>query len=241
MILKVIASGSSGNAYVLDNGKDVLLLEAGVNIKEIKQAIDYQINRVCGCLVTHAHTDHAKSIREVVKCGINTYSSRGTHEAVKTDGMYAAINVSDRKVFRTGSYQVMPFIVEHDAPEPFGYLIVDEVSKERLLFVTDTHMLRYRFKKVDHYLIECNYDEETISQNLQNGFVDTFRYNRILESHMGLKTLVEAIKSHTGKPKTITLIHLSDSNCNEKRITETIINEFGLIPYVADAGVTIGL
>lgn len=55
MLLKCIASGSSGNSYALIMDKEILLIEAGVRLFEIKKHIDFQISKVVGCVVTHEH------------------------------------------------------------------------------------------------------------------------------------------------------------------------------------------
>lgn len=55
MLLKCIASGSSGNSYALISGKEILLIEAGVRLLEVKRNIDFQISNVVGCVITHEH------------------------------------------------------------------------------------------------------------------------------------------------------------------------------------------
>ena len=53
--LKTISTGSKGNSYVLKNNNDILLLDLGVTVKEIKKAIDFKILDVAGCIVSHGH------------------------------------------------------------------------------------------------------------------------------------------------------------------------------------------
>jgi len=55
MKLIVIGSGSKGNSYVLQGAKQSLLLEAGVPIAKIKEGLNFNLNGVCGCLITHRH------------------------------------------------------------------------------------------------------------------------------------------------------------------------------------------
>lgn len=62
MELKVLGSSSSGNCYIIDNGKEALILEAGVRFQEVKKALGYNLRKVVGCLITHRHQDHAKYI-----------------------------------------------------------------------------------------------------------------------------------------------------------------------------------
>lgn len=55
LMLKTIATGSSGNSYALMNDSEILLLDLGVNAKVIKKAIDFRVSNIAGCLVTHKH------------------------------------------------------------------------------------------------------------------------------------------------------------------------------------------
>lgn len=55
MLLRVIASGSKGNSYALIGDSEILLIEAGVRLMEVKKNIDFQISKVVGCLVSHEH------------------------------------------------------------------------------------------------------------------------------------------------------------------------------------------
>ena len=55
MFLKCIASGSSGNSYALISDKEILLIEAGVRLMEVKKHINFQISKVVGCIISHEH------------------------------------------------------------------------------------------------------------------------------------------------------------------------------------------
>lgn len=56
MILKTVATGSSGNCHLLiaENG-ETLILDCGVPIREIKKALGWNIRRVSGVIVSHSH------------------------------------------------------------------------------------------------------------------------------------------------------------------------------------------
>lgn len=55
LMLKTIATGSSGNSYALMSEKEILLIDCGVNVIEIKKAIDFRVSNVVGCVVSHKH------------------------------------------------------------------------------------------------------------------------------------------------------------------------------------------
>lgn len=55
MFLRTISTGSKGNSYALFHNQEILLLDLGVKVKDIKKSIDFRISDVVGCLVTHKH------------------------------------------------------------------------------------------------------------------------------------------------------------------------------------------
>ncbi len=55
MLLKCTSTGSSGNNYWIEHNNQIILLDAGVPIADIKKSIDYRVGDVVGCLVTHHH------------------------------------------------------------------------------------------------------------------------------------------------------------------------------------------
>lgn len=50
-----IGSSSLGNAYALDTGTEILLLEAGVKMAEVKRHINFRLQDVVGVCISHAH------------------------------------------------------------------------------------------------------------------------------------------------------------------------------------------
>ena len=50
-----VSSSSIGNAYALDTGDEILLLEAGVKMAEVKRCINYRLSDVVGVCISHAH------------------------------------------------------------------------------------------------------------------------------------------------------------------------------------------
>ena len=75
MILLCLGSGSQqGNCYLLDSGNEVLILDAGIPIKQIKKGLNWDISKVVGVCVTHAHIDHAKAVKDFENMGIPVFS-----------------------------------------------------------------------------------------------------------------------------------------------------------------------
>ena len=70
MVLKVIGSSSKGNCYILESDTEALIIEAGCKLLEVKKAIQWQLSKVVGCIISHEHNDHAGYAKEYAKAGI---------------------------------------------------------------------------------------------------------------------------------------------------------------------------
>ena len=234
MKLKVIGTGSKGNAYLLENEEEALLIECGVNIKAIKQAIKFNIKKIVGCLVTHEHGDHAKSVKEVMNLGIKVYTGKKTFEALGIDSNHhRAYSVWQNDDFKVGGFKVKSFDVEHDAAEPVGFLI-NHKETGNILFLTDTVYSPYTFRGLNNIIIEANYDGEIAKRKLSDM---EFLRNRIIQSHMSIDTCIDFLKANDiTAVNNIVLIHLSDSNSHEKAFQYRVAKATGKNVTVAYNG-----
>lgn len=220
MKFKTIASGSSGNCYLLETNTGNLLIEAGIPIKKIKQALGFDFSNIQGCLITHEHGDHSKAIKDIAKLGIDVYASEGTLKALNCTS-HRFIPIAHNKAKIIGNFEVLPFNTEHDVAEPLGFLI--RSGNNRLLFATDTFYLRYRFNNLTHIAIECNYVKSVMEERLAKGTIDINRVARTMKSHMSLENLIEFLKANDlSKVEEIHLLHLSDDNSSIPIIKEEI-------------------
>jgi len=208
MNFKTIASGSKGNCYLLETEKGSLLIEAGIPIKKIKQALNYDFSNVKACLVSHEHMDHAKAVKDVAALGINVLSSEGTFKALDCVGhRFVPMIAKQPKII--GEFEVLAFDTEHDVAEPFGYLI--KYGQNKLLFATDTFYLKYKFAGLTHIVIECNYVASVVEDLVSKNHIDINRIKRTIKSHLSLENLIEFLKvNDLSKVEELHLIHLSD-------------------------------
>lgn len=238
MKLKVINSNSSGNSYILDGGKETLLLELGVKFPLIKKGLNFDLSKVVSAIVTHDHLDHAKSIPDAMASGIDVYASKGTFSKFKTPVHRTKI-VKAHELFQVGEFRVMPFDIKHDAEEPLGFLI-NHPESGNILFLTDTYYSPYTFKNLNNIIIETNYSQEIINQKLRDNPEFGFLRNRVLKSHMSLETCKKFLSANDlSKVNNIVLIHLSNGNSDEKYFKSEIELLTCKNVFVADAGVEI--
>ncbi len=235
MELKIIGTGSSGNAYVLENEKEALLIEAGIRFSEIKKALDFNVQKVAGCIVSHSHGDHAKSINDVMKAGINVYASPDTYSNCgiminhKTHFLYQGATYS------IGGFKILPFEVKHDV-HCLGFLISHE-DCGKVLFLTDTYYCEYKFKDLNNIIIEANYCKDIIDRKFGPDSKMEFLRNRILRSHFSIAHCKEMLSANDlSKVNNIVLIHLSDSNSDERQFKSEVEQLTGKNVNVASNG-----
>ncbi|MGN2370631.1 MBL fold metallo-hydrolase [Clostridium cagae] len=236
-MIKVIATGSTGNSYIIQAGEETLLLELGINFKNIKKALNYDLSKVVGALVTHEHKDHSKGVNDAMKSGIDVYMSEGTATGIEfkipIEMVSNRINYLRHNVSKSiGGFTLIPFNTQHDVNEPLGFLIYHkEIGK--IVFATDTYYLKNTFRDIDHVLIECNYSEDVLQT------LPPWRA-RTIKSHMSLETLKETLQTwNLEKTKDVTLIHISGENGDSERFQKEIEEMTGVKTYVGEPGLEI--
>ena len=209
----IISSSSKGNCYIVKTPRESLILECGVDYMKILHSLNYDLSKVVGCLITHEHADHSKAAKDIMKSGIDIYSSAGTFEKLGLAG-HRIKNVEVKRQFQLGSFTILPFDVQHDAQEPFGYLIYHPYFG-KLLFATDTYYIKYKFDRLNYVMIECNYSKEILYKNIEAGKIPELLKVRLLRSHFSLENVKKFfLANDISKLREIMLIHLSDGNSN---------------------------
>jgi phosphoribosyl 1,2-cyclic phosphodiesterase len=241
MLLKVIGSESLGNSYILQSEQDVLIIECGIKFLEVKKALDFDISKISGCLVSHEHGDHSKAMEEYLAAGISVYCSEGTRDGFKFKHLPRPIIRQAGKAFMVGSFKVIAFDVVHDALQPYGY-IINHPEMGNTVFLTDSYYSKFKFANINHWLVEANYSEEIIDAKVASGNLHYAQAYRVTTSHMSIQTCKEMLKANDlSKTKNIVLIHLSSSNSDSRKFKEEVIRQTGINTVIADRGVELNL
>ncbi|AMQ06770.1 MBL fold metallo-hydrolase [Sporosarcina psychrophila] len=228
--IQSFASGSSGNMYTIFDGETKIMIEAGISIKRIKQALDFKVSSLAGVLLSHSHGDHSMSIEDVAKMGVDCYMSDSTatevgieHNRVKT--------IENKKQFRIGTFTILPFDVQHDV-KTFGFLIQSDAG-DKLLFATDTYYIKYKFQGLTHLMVECNYSQKILNENVDSGRIHEFLRKRVVKSHFSLENMLVFLKANDlSKVQEIHLLHLSDTNSDEAVFKKAVQEQTGKLVYV---------
>ena len=243
MRLTILGSSSAANGYVLDNGREALALECGCPLADLQRAVDFDLRRVAGVLLTHEHGDHARHAAKYVKSALPLYASEGTLMRLPDEVCTSTFShpVRPPKPFCVGGFRVLPFDVKHDAAEPLGFMVAHP-EMGSLLFATDTRFIPFLFDHINTWLIECNYSEEILESNLSAGVISKAQHDRVIGSHMSLDTCRETLQANDlTETRRIILIHLSDRNSDAAQFKKTIARATGREVITADRGQTIEL
>ena len=240
MKLHVLGSSSSGNCYLFQSEKtgEVLAVEAGVKFNKVKKVLDFNLNSIVGCIVSHEHGDQAKCVGEFINACMQCYMSQGTKHALGFSSSYWAKGLLPFEQVVINGFRVIPFPVQHDAAEPYGYLIRHEECGT-VLFATDTYFLKYKFPGLNNVMLECNYSKEILDANFTAGRIDKKRYERTIKSHMSYDNCLLTLQANDlSQVCNILLLHLSDNNSNA---TEFIHGIERLYPEIEITAATNGL
>jgi len=221
MILQVLGTGSNGNCYLFSPEKGQrLIIDCGIDFKKVKQAIGFNLDSVCGVLQTHSHGDHSKFTKEFLKSGMQVYMSSQNKKDLGIES-HSIITVEHGKSFTIGDFRVMPFELKHDV-YCLGYLI-DHVESGKFCLITDTYYCKYTFEGLNNIIIEANYSKEIIDKKYGTDSDKEFLRNRILRSHFSLANCKDMLSANDlSKVNNIVLIHLSDTNSNEKQFVSEV-------------------
>lgn len=216
MKLKCIATGSTGNCYTLtsDSG-EVLILDCGIPIKEIKKGLNWNIKDVVGVLCTHKHLDHSKSVKDFETMGIpicepykallmnqflaNSYFTVRAFDLTTVDGRWTHTDANGE-------------------PCPiFGFLITHK-EMGRMLYITDCELIKWKFKDINHILLGVNYDKDLVD-------TDNPKANHVFRGHLSIDTACDFVKANDSDSlQNVIMCHLSSENADKDSFIEKMKN-----------------
>ena len=136
----VLGSGSKGNSTLVATEKTRLLVDAGLNRREMfarLAAVGERTDGFDAILISHEHTDHVNGLRLLgMEWKAPIFITRLTHEAVSWDPKLSAFDFfSAGQKFVVGDIQVTPFSIPHDAVDPVAFTL--EAEGVKIGVVTD--------------------------------------------------------------------------------------------------------
>ncbi len=223
MRLAVLGSGSAGNSLIVESGNRRLLVDAGFSCRQLQQrlaGLGADISRVDAVLLTHEHQDHCRGADVMLRrYGQPVYATQGTLDSsgLSAEALAEARAIRSGKPFEvpeSPGFWVEAFGIPHDAREPVGFVIEDQVGC-RLGVVTDmgsrSQLAWGRLQDLDCLVIEANHD----LQMLRNGPYPWHLKQRVAgrHGHLSNREAAEGVAELLSERLSwVVLYHLSRTN-----------------------------
>ena len=211
--ISILATGSSGNCCLISDGHTGVLVDSGINVQAIHEQHVSIWTDVQAVLLTHEHADHARYAKYFAeRYAKPIYATRGTFSALNVP-VFAQHTVHYSQWFEIGTLKIMPIPLSHDANEPCGYYIANQL-KETIAFISDTGTVDGAEIEADCYMIEANYDEDILSGRLESGELYAGLHARLSSEfgHLSIQQASEWLSHNAHKDSHIILMHKSQDN-----------------------------
>ena len=126
-----LASGSKGNAYVVEQDGVALMVDCGLSCRELGKRLGtagLEPDAVSAVVFTHSHDDHIKGLQVFHRHfpRAELFANLMTAESIAA---LAGVDEGDfccfenGQSFEVGPFSVAPFAIPHDTSDPVGYLV----------------------------------------------------------------------------------------------------------------------
>jgi phosphoribosyl 1,2-cyclic phosphodiesterase len=169
MEITVLASGSKGNATLIQNGNTSILIDAGISYLQLQKRLTFhQINikKIDAVLVTHEHSDHIKGLdvllrKEKPTVFLTEHTLKSAPIKLQETILLNSFQIIEAyQKFIFNEIEIIPFSVSHDSSDAVGFVLYNEGKK--IVYCTDIGYLPDRdfdlLRGANLYIFEANYD-----------------------------------------------------------------------------------
>ncbi len=228
-----LASGSKGNAYCVESQGRALLIDCGLCCRELTArcaAVGLDLAQIDAVLFTHNHDDHVKGLDVFRKKRpeVELYANLMTADAIAAGARVDEtdfIPFENGQSFEIGPFEIRPFSIPHDVPDPVGYLVCAEGVT--YFHATDVgsplDSIGVHLAEADVVTLESNHDPVMLHQSARpESLKQRIRGPRGHLSNDDAADLVRRFASP--KLKRLALAHLS-GECNAPHLAENLMRQ----------------
>lgn len=212
-----LASGSSGNAFLVQTGNGALLVEAGLSARTLERHLrrrGLDPAALDAIVISHEHHDHVQGAATLArKFGLPIITSAGTASAMQADWKGLDVRMLDTDGTTVAGVDLYGFPVPHDAIAPQGILLAHggcTAAWALDLGHVPEHVAPI-LQQADLIVVEANHDRERLIK--QAPYTWSVK-NRILSdtghlSNLQAAELLQQVGSDN-RPRSVWLAHLSE-------------------------------
>ena len=156
---------------------------------------------------SHPPLDHSKSLKEFKVMGIPVFTPYTNpnkyRDAMKYGGFmiqaFALTTIDNRWTHTNADGTECPC---------YGFLITHK-EMGKLLYITDTELIKWRFKGINHILLGVNYDKDLVNAD------DVAKNNHVFRGHLEIGTACDFVKAnYSDRLQNVIMCHLSSENAD---------------------------
>jgi phosphoribosyl 1,2-cyclic phosphodiesterase len=229
----LLASGSKGNACLLESRRTRLLIDIGIGPRVLKwrlAPLNLCPTDVEHLLLTHEHTDHLCGLEALLKRqpDLKIHATAGTISALPLKARRQAVPIRPGRTFTVGDVSIHTFATSHDAAQSVGFRL--EAHGAHLGYATDlgcfsTATVRH-LSGCHGLVVEANHCPHMLKDGPYPGFLKARIGSK--QGHLSnvqTRKLLSAI-AHSGL-RHLTLAHLSETNNTPQTALGVISALFG--------------
>ncbi len=157
---------------------------------------------------SHPPLDHSKSLNDFNSMGIPVFAPYEKFEPHFYTKIYGEFEVKDFPLTTTDNSWTHTNADGSECP-CYGFLITHP-EMGRMIYATDTELIKWRFKGINHILLGVNYDKNLI------GNEDSAKVNHVYRGHMSIDTACDFVKANNSKDlQNVIMCHLSKNNADK--------------------------
>lgn len=214
--VRCLATGSSGNCWVINYKEQTLLIECGISLDEIKRSGAIKsFSNVVGVLISHSHNDHCKCEKDL---------------KFRLDDIYDTSNTTVGQTLKLGTFKVLILPALHNV-DIHSFLIKETETGKTIFFYTDTTFIPcLKDRKYDLFISEVNYSEYDVERKGEGHYNDN---HSAFYNHCSLEKLCEYLEDREFKPSQLVIHHMSNSNNLDIARAVRILKEYVPRTYFA--------
>ena len=217
-----LASGSKGNCHAFSHGGDTLLVDAGINLKQIRlrlESLAWDPGQVRAVAISHEHSDHIAAIPVLLRN--TTWSILATAETLAAIQRIQGIEIPRSRWLPLeaghatdwNGWRILPFTTPHDAVDSCAYRV--EAGGFCAAVVTDlgrpTAVVEDHCRDLDLLVLEANHDVGMLREGTYPPVLKARILSRV--GHLSNEAMGELLGRVLGRRLgTVVLAHLSEQN-----------------------------
>lgn len=162
---------------------------------------------------SHPPLDHSKSLNDFESMGIPAFAPYEKFEPHFYTKIYGEFEVKDFPLTTTDNSWTHTNADGSECP-CYGFLITHP-EMGRMIYATDTELIKWRFKGINHILLGVNYDKDLVDKD------NDPKTRHVFRGHLSIDTACDFVNANDSDSlQNVIMCHLSSENADKDSFIE---------------------